>query len=115
MSDSDAELQLVRSATFDWIGALAAKLEEEGVPHQVSAIGERRATDGVWGVFVAKQDLELAKEIDREVMLELFPDLPDDYEGVDAADAGQCPACHEPVTEGAATCPGCGLALLEGS
>lgn len=112
--ESERELLLLRSATFDWVNALAAKLEEEGVPHQVVAIGERRAADGLWGVFVPKQELELAKEIDREVMLELFPDLPDDYQGVTAADAGRCPACQEPVTEGAATCASCGLALLEG-
>jgi hypothetical protein len=115
MSDSEREpeLLLVRSATFDWVNVLAAKLEEEGVPHRVEAIGERRATDGVWGVFVPKQELELAKEIDREVMLELFPDLPDDFEGV-SQDPGRCPACQEPVTEGSATCASCGLALLEG-
>jgi hypothetical protein len=112
MSDSDSGLLLVRSATFDWINALAAKLQEEGVPHRVEAIGERRATDGLWGVFVPKEELELAKEIDREVMLELFPDLPDDYDGT-GQDAGRCPACHEPVAEGATTCAGCGLALLE--
>jgi hypothetical protein len=115
MSDSEAgrELLLLRSATFDWVNALAAKLEEEGVPHRVQAIGERRATDGVWGVFVPKEELELAKEIDREVMHELFPDLPEDFEGV-GSDSGRCPACQEPVTEGAATCASCGLALLEG-
>ena len=111
MSESEPELLLVRSATFDWAHALAQKLEEEGVPHRVEAIGERRATDGVWGVFVPKAELELAKEIDREVMLELFPDLPDDYQGV-SEDSGRCPACQEPVSEGAATCPSCGLALL---
>ena len=114
MSDSGAgrELLLVRSATFDWVNALSAKLEEEGVPHQVEPIGERRATDGLWGVFVAKEELPLAQEIDREVMLELFPDLPDDFAGV-GPDPGRCPACQEPVTEGSATCPSCGLALLE--
>ena len=59
MSDSDAELLLVRAATFDWINALAAKLEEEGVPHRVEAIGERRS-DGLWGVWVPKAELDEA-------------------------------------------------------
>ena len=113
MSDSAGELLLLRSATFDWVNALATRLDEEGVPHRVAAIGERRSTDGVWGVFVPKEELEFAQEIDREVMLELFPDLPENFEG-QSTDAGHCPACQEPVTEGASSCASCGLALLEG-
>ena len=46
-------------------------------------------------------------------MLELFPDLPDDFDPA-SADLSQCPACQTPVPEGATSCAECGLALLDG-
>lgn len=113
MSELEIELQLLRTATFDWTNALAARLQEEGVTHQVVAVGERRATDGQWSVFVPFTELELAREIDREVMLELFPDLPDDFDPA-AHDTSTCPACQTPVTEGATSCTECGLAFVDG-
>jgi hypothetical protein len=113
MSELEIEYQLLRSATFDWTNALAARLEEEGVPHRVTPVGERRATDAQWAVYVPFTELELAREIDREVMLELFPDLPEDFDPA-SHDAGRCPACQEPVAEGAATCASCGLAFVDG-
>jgi len=113
VSELEVELQLLRSATFDWANALAARLEEENVPHRVTPVGERRATDGVWAVFVPITELELAREIDREVMLELFPDLPDDFDPA-SLDTSRCPACQEPITEGATTCAACGLAFVDG-
>jgi hypothetical protein len=113
MSELEIEYQLLRSATFDWTHALSARLEEEGVPHRVTPVGERRSTDGLWAVYVPFSELELAHEIDREVMLELFPDLPEDFDPA-AHDTGQCPACGEPVTEGATSCASCGLAFVDG-
>lgn len=113
MSELEIELQLLRSATFDWANALAAALEAEGVPHRVTAVGERRATDGQWAVYVPFTELEVAREIDREVMLELFPDLPDDFDPA-ALDTSRCPACQEPVPEGATSCASCGLAFVDG-
>jgi len=113
MSELEVELQLLRSATFDWANALAARLEEEGVPHRVTSVGERRATDGLWAVYVPFTEMEVAREIDREVMLELFPDLPDDFDPA-ALDTSRCPACQEPVLEGATACAECGLAFVDG-
>jgi hypothetical protein len=112
MSELEVELHLLRSATFDWAHALARRLDEEGVPHRVSPVGERRATDSPWAVYVPFTELEVAREIDREVMLELFPDLPDDFDPA-ALDTSQCPACGESAPEGAAICPSCGLAFVE--
>jgi hypothetical protein len=113
MSEPEAELHLLRSATFEWTNALAARLEEEGVSHRVTSVGERRATDALWAVYVPLAELEVAREIDREVMLELFPDLPDDFDPA-TLDTSRCPACQEPVVEGATTCAECGLAFVEG-
>ena len=114
MSELEIEFQLLRSATFDWANALAAALEEEGVPHRVAAVGERRATDGTWAVYVPFTELELAREIDREVMHALFPDLPDDFDP-GALDTSRCPACQEAVPEGATACASCGLAFVDAS
>ena len=50
----------------------------------------------------------------NEVIREVMPDVPEDFDP-SAHDTGQCPACGEPVTEGATECPECGLALLEGT
>lgn len=113
MSEPEPELLLLRSATFDWTNALAARLEAEGVPHRVTSLGERRATDGLWAVYVPLAELEVAREIDREVMLELFPDLPEDFDPA-SLDTSRCPACQEPALEGATTCASCGLAFVDG-
>ncbi len=104
-------LHLVRSAQLDWIHALAERLEEAGVPRQVNPLGERRATDSTWGLYVRERDLPRAIALDREVMREIMPDVPEDFDPA-ALDTSHCPACAEPVTEGAIECPGCGLALL---
>jgi hypothetical protein len=105
------ELHLVRSAPLDWIHALAERLEEAGIPLQVNPLGERRATDSTWGLYVREADLERALEVDRVVMRELMPDVPEDFDP-SRLDTSQCPACAEPVSEGSSECPGCGLALL---
>ena len=111
MSELEVELHLLRSATFDWAHALADRLDEEGVPHRVTPVGQR-STDSQWAVYVPFTELEVAREIDREVMLELFPDLPADFDPA-ALDTSRCPACQEPVAEGAATCASCGLAFVD--
>jgi hypothetical protein len=105
------EIHLVRSAQLDWIHALAERLAELGIPRQVNPIDERRATDSTWGLYVRLADLERAKLVDRDVMLELMPDIPEDFDP-SASDTSRCPACDEPVGEGVGECPGCGLALL---
>jgi len=108
---SGEELHLVRSAPLDWVHALAERLDEAGIARHVNPIGERRATDSTWGVYVREADLERALELDRVVMRELMPDVPEDFDP-STLDTNQCPACSEPVSEGASECPGCGLALL---
>jgi hypothetical protein len=105
------ELHLVRSAQLDWIHALAERLTEAGIPRQVNPLSERRATDSLWGLYVRLADLERARALDREVMREVMPDVPDDFDPV-TLDTSQCPACGEPVSDGSSECPGCGLALL---
>ena len=104
-------LHLVRSAELGWIHALAERLGEAGIPCQVNPLGERRATDSTWGLYVREQDLSRALVLDREVMRELMPDVPEDFDPA-ALDTSHCPACSEPVAEGVGECPGCGLALL---
>jgi hypothetical protein len=105
------ELHLVRSAQLDWIHALAERLAELGIPRQVNPIDQRRATDSTWGLYVRPSDLARAQVVDREVMLELMPDIPEDFDP-STLDTSRCPACDEPVGEGVGECPGCGLALL---
>jgi len=105
------QLQLVRSAQLDWIHALAERLAELGIPRQVNPIDERRATDSTWGLYVRPTDHARALVVDREVMIELMPDIPEDFDP-SALDTSQCPACGEPVAEGSSECAGCGLALL---
>ena len=105
------EILLVRSAQLDWIHTLAERLAELGIPRHVNPIDERRATDSTWGLYVRPADHARALVIDREVMLELMPDVPEDFDP-NAMDTSQCPACGDPVAEGASECAGCGLALL---
>ena len=114
MSEPQVELQLLRTAPFEWVNTLAQVLEEEGIPHRVLSVTEKRATNELWAVYVPAEELERAREIDREVMLELFPDLPDDFDPA-ALDTSRCPACGEPSAEGATTCAGCGLAFVDGA
>ncbi len=118
MSDDGADeitpgeqLHLVRSAQLDWIHALAERLSESGIPRQVNPIDARRASDSTWGLYVRERDLERALLVDRAVMKELMPDLPEDFDP-SALDTSRCPACSEPVLEGMDECPECGLALM---
>jgi len=104
-------LHLVRSAQLGWIHALAERLEEAGVPRQVNPLGERRATDSTWGLYVRERDRPRARELDREVMREIMPDVPEDFDPA-TLDTSHCPACAEPVAENVGECPACGLALL---
>jgi hypothetical protein len=115
MSDEggpEGQLQLLRSAQFGWAQTLAAALEDEGIVFRVVAVEETRTKEPQCAVYVSPGDLERAREIDREIMLELFPDLPDDFDPA-RLDTSRCPACQEPVVEGAATCASCGLALID--
>jgi len=115
MSDAsgpEEQLQLLRSAEFDWAQTLAIALEDEGIVFRVVPVEETRTKVPQCAVYVAAGDLERAREIDREIMLELFPDLPDDFDPT-RLDTGRCPACQEPVVEGAASCASCGLALID--
>jgi hypothetical protein len=105
------ELQLLRSAELSWTHLLAERLQEAEIPHEVKPVGERRATDSQWAVYVREVDLERAREVDREVLQEVMPDVPEDFDP-STHDTSQCPACGEPVGEGASECAGCGLALL---
>jgi hypothetical protein len=107
------ELQLLRSAELDWTHLLAERLEEAEIPHQVKPVGERRATNSQWALYVRAADLERAMAVDREVMHEVMPDIPENFDP-SATDTSQCPACGESVTEGATECAECGLALLVG-
>ena len=99
-------------AQFDWAQTLALALEDEGIPYRVIAVEDSAPRTPQCAVYVAPGELERAREIDREVMLELFPDLPDDFDPA-RLDTSRCPACQEPVLEGAASCPSCGLALID--
>lgn len=115
MSDADGpgeQLTLLRSAQFDWAQTLAMALEDEGIEIRVVAVEETRTKEPQCAVYVSPADLERAREIDREIMLELFPDLPDDFDP-GRLDTSRCPACQEPVVEGAAACASCGLALID--
>jgi hypothetical protein len=113
MSELEVELQLLRTAPFEWVNALAQVLEEEGIPHRVLSATEKRATNELWAVYVPFTELARAREIDRDVMLDLFPDLPDDFDPA-ALDTSRCPACGEPTAEGATSCVSCGLAFVDG-
>jgi hypothetical protein len=105
------ELHLLRSAQLPWIHTLAERLGESGVRCQVNPLDERRASDSTWAVYVRETDLARAQEVDREVMREVMPDLPEDFDPT-AHDTSRCPACSEPILEGMTECPECGLALL---
>jgi len=112
-SDETGRFQLLRSAQFDWAQTLAIALEDEGIEFRVLPVDENKKTnEPQCAVYVAPADLERAREVDREIMLELFPDLPDDFDPA-RLDTGRCPACQEAVPEGAAACPSCGLALID--
>src|SRR5262249_26032584 len=110
MSDDGGEqFQLLRSAQFDWAQTLAMALEDEGIEFRVMPGDEnKKPKEPQCAVYVLPADLERARAIDRDVMLELFPDLPDDFDP-GQLDTSRCPACQESVPEGAASCPECGL------
>jgi hypothetical protein len=111
VSDDAEPLEIVRSATLDWAHLLAEKLEESGIECRVDPVGEVRSREGSWAVSVRASDLARAREVDAAVMREVMPDIPEDFDPTEL-DTGRCPACQEPVAEGASECAACGLALL---
>ncbi len=108
---AEGELALLRSAALDWVHALAERLGEAEIPCEVLSVDQTRSRDGTWAVYVRPADLARAREVDAAVLREVVPDIP---EGFDPArlDTERCPACEEPVLEGATECAACGLALL---
>jgi hypothetical protein len=111
VSDPGESFALLRGATFEWAHALSERLAAAEIECRVESTSEVRSRDGGWAVYVRPEDLERAREIDRDVLRQVMPDLPEDFDP-SALDTSRCPACGEPVAEGAAECAGCGLALL---
>jgi len=107
----DADFELLRSATLDWVHALAGRLEAAEIDCQVVSLGDARSRDAPWAVYVHRDDLVRARAVDAEVLREVVPDIPEDFDPA-SLDTERCPACEEPVAEGAPECASCGLALL---
>ena len=61
-------------------------------------------------VYVEPTDQEPAERFHREFLEDLIPHLAEMDSGTGPS-ADCCPACHEPLTPPAASCPSCGLAF----
>ncbi len=114
------ELALVRADELGLIEALASRLVERGIrslvhtsPTPDAAAHEESLAANELGryrhfLFVRREDLGAAVEVDREVLLEEVPEL------AAAGDFTQpdlftCPSCGSRWPEGTPECPGCGL------
>lgn len=84
--------------------ALAEALQAQGISSRIDAYPPARLA-----IYVARADLEAAREIAEELAAR---DLPDADAGV-AHDPTACPACGEPTPENAAACSACGLEFPE--
>jgi len=95
---ADAEVVMVRAASYDWILDLADALAPREIPVRIqkSPVNER------YGLFVRLEDAEAAAAIDREVYLR--EEIPEMREGA-------CPACGTNVPAGDLECSECGLIL----
>lgn len=102
------------------IAPLLERLERAEIPVALVADTGERAIVGWRGssgwaatasVYVAPEQREAAEALHREFLAELVPQLA----GPGAGDAAEdvCPACREPVSPRAASCPSCGLAFPE--
>lgn len=111
MSGEGEELALLRSANLDWVQLLVERLEQAEISCHVASVGEKCVRNGTWAVYVRPADVPRALEVDAAVLREVVPDVPEDFDPA-ALDTGRCPACEEPVLEGASECASCGLALL---
>ncbi|HEV7671066.1 MAG TPA: zinc ribbon domain-containing protein [Thermoanaerobaculia bacterium] len=97
----DAEVVMVRAASYDWILDLADALAPREIPVRI----QKSAAGETYGLFVRVEDAEAAAAIDREVYLaSLREEIPELREGA-------CPACGTDLPPGAAECPECGLIL----
>jgi hypothetical protein len=91
-----------------WATGLGGHLEENGV---ACAIVEDPACCGPskLAVVVAEQDLELARELDREYLLKLVPDAEESFGRLPGNE--ECPACGAYLPGGVDECPACGLVV----
>jgi hypothetical protein len=98
----DAEVVMVRAASYDWILDLADALAPREIPVRI----QKSAAGETYGLFVRVEDAQAAAAVDREVYLaglgEDLPALPEER-------LGACPACGTDVPPGQEECPECGL------
>ena len=96
-------LELLRGVALGWARTLAERLHDAGIPCEVNPVGGKVSPDATFGVYVRPIDLGRARVVDAEVLRELVPDIPEGFDP-HAQDSGRCPACEEPVEEGASEC-----------
>jgi predicted amidophosphoribosyltransferase len=110
-------LLLVRTAPILWIRALAAGLEQAGIPYAINRRKARR--DGLLSLYVRRKDREAAATLD-DARRELDPLETDDEPAEDEreepgpeADYKVCPRCDGEFRLEIERCPDCGVELVE--
>ncbi|HEX7184175.1 MAG TPA: hypothetical protein VF756_20270 [Thermoanaerobaculia bacterium] len=103
----EAEAQILRDDYLDGAQSLGRFLEEHGIACRIDPVGD--PIYHRYGVCVAADDYDRAKELDREHMLQLVPDADPSFGELPSTD--QCPACGAWLSSHEVECPGCGLVV----
>lgn len=106
---SGSQAALVRTAESAWATGLGGYLEDKGV---ACGLVEDPACCGgprKLAVVVAEQDLERARELDREYFLQLVPEATESFGRLPGEE--ECPACGAYLPGGSDECPACGLVV----
>jgi ketosteroid isomerase-like protein len=101
----DPEVAGLYVGSLHWAEELKKRCEAQGIPGWIE---ETAGPKPAYRLYVPRQDLRRAREIDREYFRE---EVPDAAGLAEAPPPGVCPFCRRRLPAGALECPGCGLVL----
>jgi predicted amidophosphoribosyltransferase len=110
----EEEVVLVREGAPRYLKELAGHMIQQGIRVSLAyhGGGPGACPSGVqFGLYVPKDDLQSAKEIDRMHWLQGAPEHATSFEYKEQELQGTCPACSTTLPKSAAECPECGLAV----
>ena len=100
---------LATASSADWAKELEGVLARNGIPCRLDIHDPKERPTRTYAVWVAEDDLDRARELERELQRAKIPDYDETFPELPPADV--CPACGSAVSSEDEECPSCGLAL----
>jgi RNA polymerase subunit RPABC4/transcription elongation factor Spt4 len=92
------------------VQAVSDELLRAGISHRIGPPPGVQGGTETFAVFVRREDLARAIELEQRLLRRSLPDIPTDFDP-SSHSASACPACGESVNEAELECASCGLTL----